>query len=174
MEIKYNFLEELLDKGHVSKCYENGYKFHYTKKTVYDMYYYLADKCEKKYAPLHLLFGYFVLNCCQDRDLANKILNSYSRTCLKNNNLNLNCIFSDKSMRDKEFTVIYISAEEKDYHKIVYNSSNLYKWVGYKNKELLGVDLNILLPTAVRRVHKKIMSDKYLSGRMLMNNKLRR
>lgn len=77
-------------------------------------------------------------------------------------------------MSDKEFTVIYLSAEEKDFHKIVYSSSNLFKWVGYKNKELQGADLDILLPPAIRRVHKTIISEEHISGTMLMNNKLRR
>lgn len=173
MAIKYAFLLELMKKGRIYKCYELGYQFHYAKNSVYDIYKYLSDECEKKYAPLQLLFGYFILNCCQDRDLANKLLNSYSKASLKNN-YNLNLIFSDKRMRDKDFTVIYISAEENNYHKIVYSSSNLFKWVGYKNKELQGADLDILLPPAIRRIHKTIINEEFISGTMLMNNRFRR
>jgi hypothetical protein len=125
---KLDLLQNLRDNGILKKSYKFGVAFYKNKKEVYKDYDLLLENSEKKYSPLMLIFGYFVLNYCQDRGLAAKILSSYTKIMVTN--CNLNRIFSDLMLRDFEFSVIYVSSEPELFHKIVYSSSNLFRWLG--------------------------------------------
>ena len=131
--LKTKFLEVLRDSGKLKKCNSISIKFYKEKEMAYKTYWNLSETCRRKYAPLQLIFGYFVLNCCQDRELASKQLRNYAKVmhCASN----LNKVFKVSEMKQQEFSVVYISAEPANFHQITYSSSNIFKWLGkQKNK----------------------------------------
>ena len=127
-KLKTQFLHDLRETGLLKNSHAFSTKFFNAREKAYKTYWTLLAACRKKYAPLQLIFGYFVLNCCQDRELASKILISYSKLLLTATNLHR--IFGGIELMDKEFSVVYISTQPEKFHKILYTSSNVFKWLG--------------------------------------------
>ena len=128
VELKTKFLNDLRETGLLKRSHEFGTKFFAVREQAYKRYWELLAACDKRYAPLQLVFGYFVMNFCQDQELAAKILVSYSN--IAEMATNLHRVFGAPELLDREFTVVSISTEEDSFHEIVYASSNVFKYLG--------------------------------------------
>lgn len=128
MELKLDFLKMIRNGGDLFKCYNISKEFYILREKIMKGYDHLITKSQKKYSPLLFTYGYFMLNCGQNRVMASGLLKEYNRIMLSA--CNLNRIFSDVHFRDKELVVIHASGDGEDFHKIIYSSSNVFKWIG--------------------------------------------
>lgn len=128
MDLKVDFLRTIRESGDMLKCYELSKNFYILRKKIIKNFEKLNDQANKKYSPLLFTYGYFMLNCGQDRIMASKLLKEFNKIMISANNLHK--IFSDISFREKELAVTYVSGEDQDFHKIIYASSNMFKWIG--------------------------------------------
>ena len=126
--LRVKFLSNLRSNAVMKKSHKLSVEYFDNRASAYKLYWGLSDACKRKYAPLQLIFGYFVMNCCQDRELASKILINYAKIMVTA--CNLHKVFWQPEFKDKEFSVVSISAEPKQFHKIQYVSSNIFKWLG--------------------------------------------
>lgn len=128
MDLKVDFLKTLSYSGDLVRCYEISRNFYMLRKKIISGFEVLNDKAGKRYSPLLFTYGYFMLNCGQDRVKASKLLKEFNKTMINANNLHK--VFSDLSFREKELAILYVSGEEQDFHKIIYSSSNMFKRTG--------------------------------------------
>ena len=122
------FLVNLRDNAIMRKSHKISVDYYNSRVRAYQLYWSLSERCGKKYAPLQLIFGYFVLSCCQDWRLASRILTNYTKIMVYARNLHK--VFWKPEFVDKEFSVMYISMEGACFHQIKYASSNLFRWIG--------------------------------------------
>ena len=128
IEVKDQFLEELRMKGDLSRLQSLTYKFYLMKKRIVADYKALSEIAMKRYAPLILIYGNYVLNICQNRKVGYKLLTNFWK---KMHFTNLNRLFSkNPKLNLMEPCVIQISGEKEDFHKVSYVSFNVYKWLG--------------------------------------------
>ena len=62
----------------------------------------------------------------------------------------------DTSKRNYQKIVAYLSAEPETFHKIMYATANIEKTLGFKPEEVLGADLDAILPRPIRNFHRDI------------------
>ena len=74
------------------------------------------------------------------------------------------------------FSSIYVdldsSQHNKHFHKITYACSNLKDILGYRVSELLGHDLNKLVPNPIARYHRELVNTVESGGKMLLDASL--
>lgn len=135
----------------------------------------LVNLSDGKYGPVPLIYGHFVREIIEDEYLGKKILFEFKAKKLSHS-MNLNMVFNCPWAAGTTFSAIYVDADSSQdnshFHKITYASSNLKDILGYRISELLGIDLNRLVPNPVAVYHKKLLNTIQDGGKMFLDQNL--
>ena len=127
VDVKDRFMASLKDKASLRRIFLMSYAFYELRYTIHSQFENLNLSCRRKYGPLVLVYGNFVAHVCQNRKYGFKLLTEYTK---KQGMVNLNKLFCEGVHEGLEFSVVSISAEEDDFHEILYSTSNITKNLG--------------------------------------------
>ena len=135
IKLKDKFLKMLNEKTVLDHIYKITFEFYHLKCQIQEKFKEMEIECGRKYGPLYLVYGNFVFHICQNKRAGIELLREYAKK--KKMKINLNNLFtSNRKMHSLEFCVVSISAEKENFHRIIYSSSNVSKWLG-KEKKLI-------------------------------------
>lgn len=172
---KLKFLQSLQQECKVGLALSLSSKYFSLSKASEMSFEKLVSMSDGKYGPIYLIYGHFVREILEDENRGKKILYEF-KTKSHHHNSNLNAVFDNPWTVGMKFSTIYVDADDsKDnshFHKITYASSNLKDILGFRVSELLGSDLNKLVPNPVSLYHKELVNTVESGGKMFMDQKM--
>ena len=102
-----------------------------------------------KFANVNILQSYYYRYIMQDLRKGMSINQSLNRKA----QYDINMIMNQDEYKSCIVTVVQASLEAKDCHSIVLATDNITKSLGYLSSDILGLSINLLLPTSYREAH---------------------
>lgn len=138
-EVKLKFLNDLSENSSFKNIFQHVKKFTDSKRDIAALSEKLVRRSRGQYPPLLHIMWKFVRDICEDYLSSNGFLILYKKA-LESKYSNLNLIFlnegSMKKIKFHEFSTVYVSGEEKNFHKVIYCTSNMFDLTGKISKFL--------------------------------------
>lgn len=169
LSYRVDFLKVIRYSGRIQKCYRLGIKYYYLTQATQKHFDSLLEQSKRMYGPVLLVYSLFLQKVYQNSREASKIYQEYIR---KQHQNNLIKVFSDFKMTKEMFSTIFVRRNEETPQSIHYVHQSLADTLGFTVEELEGEDLDILLPTPIKKFHRIKMEPKAMRGRMFMEKAL--
>jgi hypothetical protein len=126
---KQTFLNLLLKKnGKLSKVFKTGYEFFLVKEKVMKLNTILSEISQNQFSPLLILFGNFMLEICEDREVGTKKISKYLKLAHLRN---MNEVFGDFKLAQYELMLVHVNSEkDQGAFRIEYCTSNIENFLG--------------------------------------------
>lgn len=160
------FLNEIHMQGNLESLFNYSTSFYDLSQKVKQLYHKLDSSSGGDFAPLLLIYSWYMHSVFQNKIVAAKVMSAYTRKYHKHN---LNIIFGGKgAVSTSEFACVYVGQHEGCRHVIRYCTSNILSRLGYTFTELESNDLSVLLPQPIRDFHSQFFQDDQLGRKRFM------
>jgi hypothetical protein len=161
-ETKTNFMNDLLANGaDFKEIFRLTNQFSRRQLRLESSFKQLINKSQGKFTPVMMIYGNYLYHIEQNLRKARKILRRY---VLKKFFFDLRNICNIPLGKNEEMITVGCSMERETFHMINMVSCNCFPFLEYDAHELVGQDLNILIPKPLNQYHQNLMKPINLSG----------
>jgi hypothetical protein len=121
----------------------------------------LIEQSKGKFTPLMMIYGNFLYHFEQNKTAARKILQTFSNKVFF---FDLRSITGMNLGPNEELITVGVSMEKEKFHKMIMVSCNCFNYLEYDAFELIGKNLNLVLPDPINSFHTDLMDPKRLTG----------
>ena len=121
----------------------------------------LIEQSKGRFTPLMMIYGNYLCHVEQNKTVARKVLKMFIN---KPFYYDLMLVSGTTIDKNEELVTIGISAEKENFHRINLLSCNCFAYLEYDAFELIGQNLNCLLPSPLNTFHEQLVDPRFITG----------
>ena len=165
---KSEMLKSLLDHGiDFREMFRLAGMFTRYSQSLMKQFTNLIEQSKGRFTPLMMIYGNYLYHVEQNKMAARKVLKEFINKAFYYDMMSISGTTMDEN---EELVTIGVSAEVNTFHRITMLSCNCFNYLEYDALELIGQNLNCLLPSPLNSFHEMLMDPQFITG-MLFEKK---
>lgn len=166
---KKQYFSNILNEGNVaefSSIYHETKQFVWYHDRIMSHFNLIFEETKLNYTPAVTLYAFYMKYYMYDIWRCNKLLREHMNKKQLNDSISL---FNNRQSKSNEMVVIQVSIEKECFQKVQTATTNVEKFLQFKQEEIIGANLGACVPEPVGSRHEYLASPKLITGSLLSN-----